>query len=358
MESTLSPISSVTQSPGRFNPWLARQPTLVGAVQPLERLPTLISASQSRVDPPTWLLSGAPATLLLAAGPSSRATAQLRVASGWPLPMGHRLRGRYHLVQLIAKSGMSAVYRAEDTHLALRQVAIKTAGGPELLACLAAEALLLAGLSHPNLPTVHEYIEEAGIGYLIMQLVEGVTLREIFSRQRGRPLPLAQVLDIGCALCVLLAFLHTSTPPIVYGDLKPANVMLCRQGHLVLIDFGTAYVLGSGIPPLQVYTPGYAPPEQHLGTERTPQVDLYSLGTLLLELLTGCRQPYASDRWLAPVIPEGLEPPELRWLLQQMVAVDPSYRPPSSLHVGQRLSALRSRMSFPPTLANVTRPLW
>jgi len=253
---------------------------------------------------------------------------------------------------------MSVVYLAEDTLLGRRTVAIKTAGRPELLTCLAAEAMLLARLSHPNLPAVHEYIEEAGIGYLIMQLVDGITLREVLHLQGGQPLPLTQVLDIACALCVLLAFLHTRTPPIVYGDLKPANVMLCRQGHLVLIDFGTAYVLGSGIPPWQGYTPGYAPPEQHRGSERTPQVDLYSLGILLLELLTGRRQPFASDRWVAPAIPERLVPPELRLLLQQLLAADPGYRPPSSQHVGQWLSAIRSRVGWPHTLPNATRPLW
>jgi serine/threonine protein kinase len=261
-------------------------------------------------------------------------------------------------VQLIANSGMSVVYRAVDTQLGLRQVAVKTAGKPELLAILAAEALLLAGLSHPNLPAVHEYIEEAGVGYLVMQMVEGITLRDLLKWQGGRPLPLPQVLDIGCALCVLLGFLHTRTPPIVYGDLKPANVLLCQQGHLVLVDFGTAYVLGGAAAPCPGYTPGYAPPEQHEWNARTPQVDLYSLGILLLELVTGRRQPFASDRWVAPVIPEWLEPPELRWLLQQLLNADPAQRPPSSLAVGYNLAALRSRVTCPLPLANVTRPLW
>jgi len=108
----------------------------VGSIQPLEDLHTLREATLTQVDPPTSLLSEAPATLLLPGGSPPRSTAQGQEAPAWPLQIGHQLRGRYHLVQLIANSGMSVVYRAVDTQLGLRQVAVKTAGKPELLAII------------------------------------------------------------------------------------------------------------------------------------------------------------------------------------------------------------------------------
>lgn len=210
--------------------------------------------------------------------------------------VGRVLDGRYHLIQLLGQGGAGSVYLAKDTQLFDRPVAVKElieqfAGEEEradAVARFTAEAQMLVRLSHPNLPDVRSYFAEGGRHYLVMEYIEGHTLLDLLHRAGGI-LPPATVLEWGRQICDVLAYLHGRTPPVVFRDLKPANIMLDRYGRIKLIDFGTArlFDVSKHTDTLKMGSIGYAPPEQYQGQGQTsPQTDIYALGATLHQLLT------------------------------------------------------------------------
>ncbi|MFI0712861.1 protein kinase [Streptomyces inhibens] len=217
--------------------------------------------------------------------------------------MEHRLLGqRYELVEQLGRGGMGTVYRAVDRRLR-RTVAVKTLSAelalqPEFLSRFQREAHAAAALNHPGVATVHDVGEDAGGGsaepFLVMEYVEGRTLSQVLNEGR---LPVAQALDI--AGQVLEALEHSHRHAIVHRDIKPANVMLTGTGKIKVVDFGIAKALsematrltGTGV---AVGTPAYLAPEQIRGGESDHRTDLYAVGCLLYELLTG-RPPYTGD---------------------------------------------------------------
>src|SRR6266699_1427775 len=165
----------------------------------------------------------------------------------------HILKQRYRVISQIGKGGFGAVYKAMDTQFGNRLVAIKEMSqsglDPQELAnavdAFKREALLLAVLTHPNLPRIYEQFPDAGRWYLVMDFIEGQTLEARLDQASGamaqpQGLPLPTVLGIGIQLCTVLDYLHTRQPPIIFRDLKPANVMLTSHQHIYLIDFGIA----------------------------------------------------------------------------------------------------------------------
>ena len=143
---------------------------------------------------------------------------------------------------------MGAVYMAQDSQLGDRLVAVKEMGQGNLYGQPAQDAVenfkgeahLLAGLQHPNLPSIHDYFEENGRWYLVMSFIEGETLENYLGHAQGQKLTLEETLHIGLVLCNVLGYLHAHNPPIIFRDLKPSNIMRSPNGHLYLIDFGVA----------------------------------------------------------------------------------------------------------------------
>jgi serine/threonine-protein kinase len=187
------------------------------------------------------------------------------------------------------------------------------------------EAALLARLRHPHLPRVSDQFDEDGKYYLVMEFIEGRTLSETLRWAGGR-LPLDRALDYADQLCDVLTYLHSQSPPIIYRDLKPSNVMVVsdedggskppasildpRSSQLVLIDFGIArfYRPGQAGDTAIYGTTGYAPPEQYGRGQTDARTDIYALGVLLHQLLTGhdpTTTPFAlpPPRTLNPNIP-------------------------------------------------------
>ncbi|MFJ9416957.1 protein kinase [Streptomyces sp. NPDC101227] len=217
--------------------------------------------------------------------------------------MEHRMLGeRYELVEQLGHGGMGTVHRAVD-HRLRRTVAVKTlsaelAQQPEFRTRFRREAHAAAALNHPGVATVHDVGEDdAGGGiepYLVMEYVEGRTLSRVL---HDGALPVAQAADI--AGQVLDALEHSHRHAIVHRDIKPANVMLTAAGAVKVVDFGIAKALsevatrltGTGV---AVGTPAYLAPEQINGHETDHRTDLYAVGCLLYELLTG-RPPYTGD---------------------------------------------------------------
>lgn len=227
----------------------------------------------------------------------SEAPPELLPTRGGQLDVGVLLANRYRILRRIAKGGFSVVYLAEDTHLDNQAVAVKEmvigAHGTDPLAVhqivadFQQEALILRRITHPNLPHVIDRFEVEGRHYLVMDYVEGRTLRAVLTTDG--PQGERTVLAWAAQLCAVLHVLHTQPTPIIYRDLKPENVMVQADGTIKLIDFGIArfYKIGQTLDTTLMGTSGYAAPEQYGPGQSDARTDVYSLGVLLYELLTG-----------------------------------------------------------------------
>lgn len=268
----------------------------------------------------------------------------------------HLLNQRYRVLDQVGQGGFGAVYKAADSIFGNRLVAVKemsqsNLNPQELLEATRAfkqEALLLAGLTHPNLPRIYDQFSESGRWYLVMDFIEGQTLESCLNRkgtsstgaQAG--LPVEQALDIAIQLCSVLDYLHTRNPPIIFRDLKPANIMLTPDSHLYLIDFGIArhFKPGQAKDTTALGSTGYAAPEQYGRSQTTPRADLYGLGATLHQLLTGA-DPAQSPFQFAPLRLSG--PPaiaRLNALIAQLVEIDINKRPASAALVKQQVQGI------------------
>ncbi len=237
------------------------------------------------------------------------------------LPQQTVLQDRYVVTQKLGQGGMGAVYRASDRRLgtvtwAIKEMSEAAITGPldrqRAREAFHHEAEMLAALSHQNLPRVTDHFEQDGKAYLVMDYVPGETLLSFLQRE-GLPQPQQRVLEWTRELCEVLEYLHAQDPPIIFRDLKPANIMLTPQGRLKLIDFGIARLFKPGqAKDTQAFgTVGYSAPEQYGRGQTDARSDVYSLGVLLHQLLTGYdptttpfRTPPASQ--LNPQIPQHL----------------------------------------------------
>jgi len=278
------------------------------------------------------------------------------------LPDQTLLAGRYQLLSRIGQGGMGAVYKAADTRFNNRPLAIKemsSTGLPparlqEAVAAFEREAHLLADLLHPNLPRIYEHFTENDRSYLVMDYIEGQTVEEHLEQVGGGPLPADQVIKWAEQLCDVLNYLHTHQPPIIFRDLKPANIMLSESGHIYLIDFGIARIFkpGKQHDTVALGSPGYAAPEQYGKAQSTPRSDIYSLGALLHHLLTGIdpsEQPFffRDASQVNPAVD-----PTLDALLKQMLSMDSDRRPASAQEV---LNVLKGTIASQPR--STSRPL-
>ncbi|MBV9615138.1 MAG: serine/threonine protein kinase, partial [Ktedonobacteraceae bacterium] len=205
--------------------------------------------------------------------------------------------GRYKIIELQGQGGMGAVYKAQDLHeqrvVAVKEMSQNGLSGQDLQNAILAftrEAELLANLNHHSLPCIYEQFEENGRRYLVMEFIQGITLEQYWEnwRRQGKQMPIAHILDIGIQLCEVLDYLHMQQSPILFRDLKPDNCMLTLQGQVYLIDFGIARLLKPGQlkDTVALGSPGYAAPEQYRQAT-SPRSDIYSLGAMLHQLLTG-----------------------------------------------------------------------
>jgi serine/threonine protein kinase len=216
---------------------------------------------------------------------------QLQVVDGTPVPVeplrgGDFVAGRYRVVREVGQGGFGAVYLVRDMQKHGRLVALKRID-PGLLKpreiieatdAFHREVTFLSALSHPRLPKIYDHFTDPDHWYLVMQYIEGQTLEERLKRSRKGYLPISQVLKIGMALTNVLGYLHRRRPPVIFRDLKPANIMLTRTGRVYLIDFGIARRFAPekkrDTGPLG--SPGYAAPEQY-GTAQRMRVPTFML---------------------------------------------------------------------------------
>lgn len=275
-------------------------------------------------------------------------------------------RNRYSIINKIGSGGFGSVYKAIDTHCGDRLVAIKEVGlfGLHPQAAIEAtnafqrEVSLLSKLEHPNLPRLYEHFQSPGYWYLVMDFIAGETLEEYQRKTPDGRLLLSEVLHIGIQLCTVLDYLHTQQPPIVFRDLKPANIMRTATGQVYLIDFGIAryFKPGQAKDTVALGSLGYAPPEQYGKTQTTPRADIYSLGAVLHQLLT-TKDPSEAPFRFTPLRPNNSPQRlsdrgslttsmvdvlvnELEILITSMLDMDVNKRPPDVAGVMQKLDAL------------------
>ena len=241
---------------------------------------------------------------------------------------------RYALDQVIGRGGMADVYRATDTVLE-REVAVKVLRGHATDDSdrdrFREEAQMVAGLDHPSLVSVLDAGVDDEIPYLVMDLVEGESLAALC---RDRRLSGQRIAFIGAELATVLAYVHTNG--IVHRDVKPSNILVGRDGTVRLADFGIARMLaepGHTATGITIGTAAYISPEQVRGDEVTDASDVYSLGLVLLEALTGTRaynggpmEAAIARLHAAPLIPSSL-PTGWPAVLTQMTDIDPARRP-------------------------------
>lgn len=244
------------------------------------------------------------------------------------------LADRYRLGERIAMGGAAEIYEADDVRLA-RPVAVKILKtddlGPEQVARFAEEARLLAAVGHPNLVPLLDAGQQGECRYLVMPLIPGEDLARVI--RRG-PLPPPKAARIGAALADALAHIHVRG--IVHRDLKPANVLIDPDGGVYLADFGIAHAWDGPAHTAAgcvVGTAGYLAPEQARGLGAVPASDVFSLGLILLEALTGEAEytgppleRIAGVVHRPPRIPEWLTP-QWRALLAAMLCPEPERRP-------------------------------
>ena len=228
------------------------------------------------------------------------------------LQTGATLGGRYTLGAAIASGGMGDVWEAADEVLQ-RPVAVKVMRpqGPSDAAFLErfrAEARSSASLHHPNIATVFDYGEEDGTAYLVMELVPGRTLGEII-RDHDGGMPAEEVRSILGQAALALSAAHEAG--VVHRDVKPANIIVTPEGRVKLTDFGIARVgdgAGHTLTGEVLGTPDYISPEQALGDPATASSDLYSLGIVAHEMVTG-RKPFDMGSPVATAIAQVTDPP-------------------------------------------------
>jgi len=170
------------------------------------------------------------------------------------LPPRSLLAGRYIILRRVGQGGMGAVYQAADTRIAGKMWAVKEMSDAAItdplekqqaIAAFQQEARLLSCLNHPGIPRVVDFFSEGGKQYLVMEFVEGQTLEEILAQRRG-PFSEQEVYPWLMQLCDVLHYLHSQSPPVIFRDLKPANIMVDRIGQIKLIDFGIARLFKRG----------------------------------------------------------------------------------------------------------------
>jgi serine/threonine protein kinase len=283
------------------------------------------------------------------------------------LTPGSRL-GPYEVLSILGSGGMAEVYRARDTRLG-RDIALKVvnealAGDPELVHRFEQEARLAGSLNHPNLVAVYDFGLHEGSPYFITELLKGESLRNRLSRGR---ISLDLALDWGAQLAHGLAAAHARG--IVHRDVKPENVFVTSDGHVKLLDFGIAKLAegsraeashgvlddtvtstgGRTETGAILGTPAYMSPEQIRGERVDARTDVFSLGAVLYEMLSG-RRPFPGDSFLEsghailhdepPPLPD--VPPFLAQLIRRCLAKDPEARLQSARDLAFALETLRS----------------
>jgi serine/threonine-protein kinase len=270
------------------------------------------------------------------------------------------LNGRYELIERIGSGGMSVVYKAKDRALG-RIVAIKMmhesfTSDSGFLKRFQQEAHSAANLAHPNIVTVHDIGQDEYKHFIVMEFVEGQTLKQIIRSYEGNPIPINRALDLMIQVCNGIGYAHRAN--LVHCDVKPQNVLITVDERVKVADFGIARAISGATQQQQVSqvwgTPQYFSPEQAAGEPPTPASDVYAIGIILFEMLTG-RLPFAAESHTALALKHLHTPPplvtefnpaipaQLAQIINKLLAKEPAGRYRTAGQLGRILTTYRQR---------------
>ncbi|WP_239014494.1 serine/threonine-protein kinase [Archangium violaceum] len=287
-------------------------------------------------------------------------------------PSGPLFAGRYALLRMLGRGGMGTVYQARDSLVgdvvALKRLELGEDAGPDAIERFSREVRLARRITHPHVARMHDLGTHEGQTFLTMEFVEGEDLRTLLARER--PLTAPRAARLALAVCEGLAAAHAAG--VVHRDLKPANILVESGGRVVLTDFGIARALAGELASRTmgaVGTPMYMAPEQVSGEPVDARADVYAVGLLLFEMLTG-EVPFTGETpWAAAMARLRQSPPDLRQranvppplaeLVHRCLGRAPDERPASALEVAGVLrdwlvSVGEPTLSGPPIPAPVT----
>ncbi|OEF99452.1 hypothetical protein BHF71_09070 [Vulcanibacillus modesticaldus] len=266
---------------------------------------------------------------------------------------------RYRILSILGSGGMGTVYLAEDLRLkgklwAIKEIIIQKDSYQQFID----EAKILVSLDHPHLPKIVDYYPENkyGYSYLVMDYVNGQTLNSIF-KQKGNFLSLEKVIKYLLQICDLFDYLHNQQPvPIIYRDLKPANIMIDEQDNVRLIDFGIArnYKDGKQIDTVQMGTVGFAAPEQFSNHQTDQRSDIFSLGAVIYFLLSNGKHYYSTQKpldYYRNDLPE-----EFVRVVKRMLMINPNKRYQNILEVKIELERIMGLL-FNDVTEKITFPI-
>ena len=242
-----------------------------------------------------------------------------------------QMLGPYRIINQVGRGGMATVYKAYqpsvDRYVAIKVLPSQLAESREFATRFQQEARIIAKLEHPHILPVFDYGESDGVAYFVMRYMDAGTLKE--KMIEGRPLPLQEIDRLFTQLANALSYAHSKG--IVHRDLKPANILIDSHGNVFLTDFGIAKLLESASPRLTqtdaiMGTPAYISPEQAQGQTVDQRSDIYSLGIILYEMVTGS-VPFTAETPLAvlfkhisdPLPPPSLVKPDIRPSIEQVL---------------------------------------
>ena len=286
------------------------------------------------------------------------------------------LNGRYKLLARSGSGGMSFVYKAQDMSLG-RVVAVKMlheslTGDQSFLRRFHQEAHAVANLTHPNIVTVHDIGQDGNRHYIVMEYVDGITLKEVIREQEqsGRNMPIDRILNLTIQMCAGIGYAHRAN--LVHCDVKPHNILITPDDRVKVADFGIARAISEASVQQESKvwgTPQYFSPEQAAGESATPASDVYSIGVVMFEMLSG-RLPFEAENHTAlalkhlreepPNIIEfnPLVPHQLDRILTKILAKEASGRYRTAGQLGRILTSYQqSSMAQTGLTTPVTRPI-
>jgi len=265
------------------------------------------------------------------------------------------LNDRYRVTAELGSGGMAVVYKAIDLELG-RQVAVKLlregyADDNAFLVRFQQEARAAASLDHPNIVSIYDVGRDGQLYYIVMEYVEGQSLKSLL--RAGTPLPVGEALDLAIQICAGVGAAHRGG--LIHCDMKPQNILITPDGRVKVLDFGIARALkakATGSDEITWATPQYAAPEQMQGRPTGPATDVYAIGVILYEMLTG-QLPFQGQtaQELAAQHVQSSAPPPTRWnpqvpprveqIVLQALSKEPARRYRSATQLGQLLIEYR-----------------